>query len=91
MHPSIKYHRDIVPHDYINIKGGGFYRINKETNECIFSGSSFQFGSASYEQLQQCINTHKVFIVVHEDIQNNISCNYKFILRDDCGESFLLS
>ena len=76
MHVAIQYHRDIVPHDFMKIQGGGMFRINEETNTCLFFGSSHQFNSVSYEQLQQCIKQDKVFLGI--DVPVNISQRYKF-------------
>lgn len=72
----VKYHRDIVPHDVQNIKGGGGFNINRDANTCLFFGDSHEFGSVSYEKLQQCINAQKVFLDTNP--QQNISKQYKF-------------
>ena len=54
------YHRELVTNKE-SVKGGGIFRYNSENNTFILSGSSYEFGTASFEDIKECIENGNVF------------------------------
>jgi len=44
-----------------NVKGGGWFLINNETNTITLHGKSDEFGQASLDDIKTCINNGNVF------------------------------
>lgn len=60
------FHKQLVV-DKDKVSGGGWWRLNKETNTIILYGDSHDFGRASIEDITECINNGMVF--------RNLSCS----------------
>lgn len=54
------YHKDIV-NNRDNVKGGGWWRLDKDTDTFILSGTSYDFGKASIEDIRECVIKGNVF------------------------------
>lgn len=74
------YHKQLAT-DIKNVKGGGWFSFKNEQNSFTFFGDSQDFGIASLEDIKKCILENKVF-----NNHRNISENYTFFYRDQCGE-----
>lgn len=69
------FHKQLHP-DVTKIKGGGFWDLNRETNTFTLSGSSHDFGAATIEDIQTCINNNNVY--TNSSLCRNITNKYKF-------------
>ena len=47
--------------DKTKVKGGGWFRFNREQNSFIFYGDSHDLGKASLEDIKSCVESDKVF------------------------------
>ncbi len=54
------YHHQLVT-DKTQVKGGGWWRLNLETNTFILNGDSHDFGKAKIEDIKSCIEKGNVF------------------------------
>lgn len=54
------YHHQIV-NNKENVKGGGWWRLDKHTNTFILNGESHDFGMATIENIRDCIDNKNVF------------------------------
>lgn len=70
-----KYHKELV-HDKEKVKGGGWWRLDKETNTMILDGDSHDFGAAKVEDIKACIDKGNVFSDSYQLC--NISDRYNF-------------
>jgi hypothetical protein len=59
-----------------NVKGGGWWILNRETNTFILSKDSHDFGKASIEDIKLCIEAGNVF--TNNSYFNNILGDYNF-------------
>ena len=59
------YHHQIV-NEKENVKGGGWWRLDKETNTFILNGESHDFGKASIEDIKACIEKGNVYTDKYE-------------------------
>ena len=73
-------HKNLVT-DVEKVKGGGIFNFDSETNTFTFSGSSYEFGKATFENISECVKNKKVF--------TNTSCIFdiseKYNFRYDFG------
>ncbi len=58
---TVNLHRDIVVTDDKNVKGGGWWRFNSETQTFTFWDSSIDFGKAKLADIVSCIANDKVY------------------------------
>ncbi len=54
------YHKELITNKD-KVKGGGWFRYEKETNTFIFGGESHDFGKAKQCDIESCINSGNVF------------------------------
>lgn len=69
------YHHQLV-NDKEKVRGGGWWRLDKETNTFILHGKSEDFGAATIEDIKHCIDKENVFTDKYEC--HNISQAYNF-------------
>lgn len=55
------YHKDLVT-DKDQVKGGGFWKWDRERKEVTLFGESHDFGQASAEDIKACIEAGNVFL-----------------------------
>lgn len=72
---KVSYHKDIATNDE-KVKGGGWFRFDKDTNTFLFYGSSFDFGAAKMEDIKACIDAGEVYS--NKFLFNNISQKHNF-------------
>jgi len=53
-------HKRLVT-DRDNVKGGGIFRFEADTQTFVFTGTSFEFGTACLEDVQACIEADRVY------------------------------
>tara|TARA_R110000851_G_scaffold172952_4_gene319237 strand:+ start:923 stop:1222 length:300 start_codon:yes stop_codon:yes gene_type:complete len=58
-----KFHRELTA-DINNVKGGGFFGFSNGLNGFIFSGSSHQFGSVTFEDIKRCVSLGNIYTSV---------------------------
>ena len=73
---TVTYHSQIVTQKN-KINGGDRFLENKLSNIYTFYGNSKDYGKASVEDIQACINNGKVFFSVYKT--TNISGNHNFL------------
>ena len=77
---KVSKHRNLVT-NVENVKGGGMFMFDSETNTFTFSGDSYEFGKATFEDISNCVKNKKVF--------TNTSCIFdiseKYNFRYDFG------
>lgn len=54
------YHHELVK-DKTKVCGGGWFRYDSKTRTFTFHGNSHDFGTATEEAIQECINKDQVF------------------------------
>ena len=54
------FHKELAK-DITKVVGGGWFTYNRENNSFTFSGDSYDFGKATYEQVKDCFSNGKVF------------------------------
>ncbi len=72
---KVTFHKEMVI-DKSKVKGGGWFRYDKETNTFILYGESVDFGMADIEDIKKCIENNNVFSSQYK--HRNISDNYNF-------------
>ena len=75
---KVTYHREIVT-DKAKCVGGGWFKFISESNTFMFFGSSDEFGTASFENIQKCVTNKQVY--KHKGCRGNISNDYKFVYK----------
>ena len=58
------------------VKGGGWYRMDKENQIITFYGQSYDFGKATLEDIQSCVLSGKVYS--DKKMNTNLQVDYKF-------------
>ena len=54
------YHNQLVT-DKTKVKGGGWWRLDKNTNTFILYGDSYEYGKAKLENVESCIKAGHVY------------------------------
>ena len=57
---KVTFHKEIATNKDDVVGGGSFY-YDSEDNSFTFSGSSYDFGSVSFNQVKQCVDNDRVF------------------------------
>jgi hypothetical protein len=57
---KVTYHKELVT-DKEKVKGGGWFRYDKENDTFIFYGTSEDFGQASIEDIKKCVLGNHVY------------------------------
>jgi len=57
---KVVYHKELAT-DISLVKGGGWFKFLPESNTFVFSGASFDFGQASFEDVKKCVESGNVF------------------------------
>ncbi len=73
---KVVYHKDIVK-DKTKVRGGGSFRYLPETNTFVFSGSSYDFGTAKFEDIKSCVESGNVYS--DNRIYRNITSKHNFV------------
>lgn len=60
---KVTYHHEILEYaeDKSTVKGGGWYRWDKWKDSFVFYGGSTDFGTATLEDIKECVANHMVF------------------------------
>ena len=69
------FHKDLVT-DKEKVKGGGWFKFNRENNSVTFSGDSHDFGRAKLEDIQKAVDEDKVF--TNPYLTHSIAKKHKF-------------
>jgi hypothetical protein len=59
------YHKQLAI-DRGQVKGGGWWKLDRENKTLTLSGDSFDFGAASPEDIKACIESGNVFWSYHD-------------------------
>lgn len=76
---KVSYHRDIANNIY-KVKGGGLFIFDDKAKTFTLYGESFEFGKASPEDIEKCIE--KKLIFTNNSLTYSIADKYKFIYLD---------
>lgn len=74
---KVNYHRDLAT-DKSKVKGGGWFKYDKDTNTFIFYDSSFDFGKAKLEDIEECIKSDKVYLDRRKLKPVQLATNYAY-------------
>lgn len=59
---KVTYHKQLVwDKDTEIISGGGWFTINSDDKTITFYGDSHDFGKAKLEDIQKCVDEHRVY------------------------------
>ena len=72
---KVEIHRNLVTDD-AKVSGGGFFNYDYNNRSFIFSGYSFEYGKAMYDDIRECVLNNKVFS--NKYLTHNISKDYTF-------------
>jgi hypothetical protein len=72
---KVTFHSDIVTVKE-KVMGGGVFRYLNETDTFLFSGTSHDFGPASFENIKKCVETGEVYS--DKKLRRNISARHNF-------------
>ena len=75
------YHKQLVT-DTSKVKGGGWWKLNQETNTFILYGQSEDFGKATFENIKKCIESGNVY--------RNSSCINTYNFSYDKGSEIIV-
>lgn len=75
---KVTYHMDIVT-DKSKCVGGGWFKYVPDSKTFMFFGSSDEFGTATLEQIQECVTNNEVYKYKGKMI--HISNDYKFVYK----------
>lgn len=73
---KVTYHNQIVT-DENKVMGGGWYRMPYGKRECVFYGSSDQYGKATLEDIKRCVESGNAYTNVSVP-EMNIANDFKF-------------
>lgn len=76
------YHKELS-RDIANIKGGGWWIIDKEESTFTLYGSSEDFGKARFGDILACVKNKRVFSSYV--CLKNFTDNYKFKYKSESG------
>ena len=79
------YHKELAE-DVSLVRGGGWW--SKKDDSFTLFGKSEDFGTASLEDIQECILKGNVF--TNSFLTHSIADKYSFYYRDQCGEIYTL-
>lgn len=77
------YHKQLV-FDKQNVKGGGWWALDKEANTFTLFGDSSDFGKAKLEDIANCINSNNVYD--SRRLRRNLSATFNFDYKNEYGE-----
>lgn len=77
---KVKFHHEIAT-DKNKVKGGGWFRYDSDTNTFIFSGESYDFGKASKDDIEKCIEDGEVYS--DNRLYRNVSKKHNFSYDTD--------
>lgn len=78
---KVTFHKEIVTNP-TNVKGGGWFKYVSETNTFIFSGDSYDFGKAKFDDIKQCVENGEVYS--DNRLFRNISNRHNFAYNTEC-------
>jgi hypothetical protein len=73
------FHKELAS-DISCIKGGGWWSLDREKNIFTLYGHSHDFGSATMEDIAECVQQKKVFS--SSSMHRNYTDNYTFLYKD---------
>jgi hypothetical protein len=77
------YHKELTTNKE-KVKGGGWFKFNKETNTFILSDESYDFGRAKIEDIKNCIDKGNVY--TNSRCYRSIADKYSFDYKNEVGE-----
>jgi len=81
------YHKELAT-DFTKIKGGGWWKLDKETQTFTLNGDSHDFGRAKVEDIKNCIDKGDVY--TNSSCFHSIADKWNFNYSNECGEIVVL-
>jgi hypothetical protein len=78
------YHKQLVTNKN-NVKGGGWWSLDRESDTFTLHGNSYEFGRATIEDISNCIKNGKVFSSPSL-VRNFVNDGFKFNYKTESGE-----
>ena len=79
---KVTYHKQLVC-NVTDVKGGGWFSLNKEDLSFTLYGKSEDFGKAKLEDIQECVKNNKVY--TNPSCSRSIANKYKFFYKNEYG------
>ena len=82
------YHKQLA-FDVKNVRGGGWWTLDREQNIFTLNGESHDFGRASMDDIKQCVQSKRVFSSYSQI--RNLTDEFTFKYKFEDGEIFNIS